>query len=161
MQQPITLDSPAPLALGVVPLPAHDVAPVVVRTMLGIVIFPHGAQKAFGWFGGPGLSGIIDYFAQSLNLPLAIALGTVALELLGPVALVAGFATRAAAAGIGAIMLGAIAFVHAPHGFFMNWFGVQGGEGYEYHLLVLAMAASLVITGGGRWSLDGLLRKAR
>jgi putative oxidoreductase len=51
-------------------------------------------------------------------------------------------------------MLGAITMVHLPHGFFMNWGGQQQGEGYEYHLLVIGIAAALLITGGGRWSVD-------
>ncbi len=65
-----------------------------------------------------------------------------------------GAGTRLAAAGIGAVMLGAIATVHAEHGFFMNWFGNQKGEGFEYHLLALAMAFALIVRGGGKASID-------
>jgi putative oxidoreductase len=137
-------------------------APAVARIALGAVMLPHGAQKAFGWFGGGGLSATLGWFSQAMHVPAPLALLVVAAELIGAIALIAGLFTRFAAAGIGLVMLGAIAMVHAQHGFFMNWFGTQAGEGFEYHLLALGMAAALAIAGGGRGSLDRLIgAKAR
>ena len=78
-------------------------------------------------------------------------------ESLGAIGLVLGAGTRLAALGIAAVMLGAIATTHAHFGFFMNWFGAQPGEGFEYHLLVLALALPLVVRGGGLRSVDGAL----
>ena len=134
-------------------------APVVLRLALAVVIFPHGAQKALGWWGGYGLEGTLGYFTQTLGVPAPLALLVIATEFLGPIALVLGLATRFTAAGLGATMVGAIAMVHAPFGFFMNWSGAQGGEGFEFHLLVLGIAAALVVAGGGRWSLDRLVSR--
>src|SRR6185295_11405485 len=123
-----------------------------LRVVLGGVMFPHGAQKALGWFGGGGVSGTIGFFRDVLHLPAAVTVFAIVAEFAGSIALLLGAGTRLAAAAIGAVMIGAIATVHFPNGFFMNWFGIQAGEGYEFHLLVLAMVAALVLGGGGRWS---------
>ncbi len=136
-------------------------APAVLRTTLAVVMFPHGAQKALGWFGGYGWSGTMGFLTGQVGLPGPLAAVLILLEFLGPLLLLVGVGTRAVAAGFIAIMLGAIASVHAQHGFFMNWFGAQQGEGYEYHLLVIAMALALVLTGGGRWSVDRRLGEPR
>jgi putative oxidoreductase len=134
-----------------------DWAPAVLRVGLGAVMLPHGAQKAFGWFGGAGLSGTLGWFDSALSVPAPLTLLVIAAELFGALALIVGLATRLAAAGIGLVMLGAAALVHARHGFFMNWFANQAGEGFEYHLLALAISAALVIAGGGKGSLDRTL----
>lgn len=129
-------------------------SPLALRATLALVMFPHGAQKALGWWGGYGLEGTLGFFTQQIGLPYALALGVIALEFLGPVFLMLGLGTRAVAAGFVGIMLGAIATTHAQHGFFMNWFGQQKGEGFEYHLLVIGMALALLVAGGGKASLD-------
>jgi len=126
----------------------------ILRGTLGLVIFPHGAQKLLGWFGGFGFNGTMGFFTQQMGLPWIIAFLIIIGESFGSLALLAGFLTRFTAASLAVIMLGAITMVHLPHGFFMNWFGQQQGEGYEYHLLVIGIAAALLITGGGRWSVD-------
>lgn len=131
-----------------------SLAPTVLRLTLAVVMFPHGAQKALGWFGGYGWSGTMGFLTDTAGLPTPLAALVILLEFLGPLALLAGFATRGVALGFVAIMLGAIAKVHLAHGFFMNWGGSQQGEGYEYHLLVIGLAGALLLTGGGRWSLD-------
>jgi putative oxidoreductase len=136
----------------------EETAPLVLRVMLGLVFFPHGAQKVLGWFGGHGLSGTLDFFTQTMGVPLILALLVIAAEFLGALGLIVGLLTRVAAFGIGCVMLGAIAMVHWQHGFFMNWGGTQAGEGFEYHLLALAISVALMISGGGRFSLDGLLK---
>lgn len=129
----------------------------ILRWTLAIVIFPHGAQKVLGWFGGYGFSGTLDFFTETMGLPALVAVLVFAAEFLGPIGLAAGLFSRAAAAGIGAVMVGAIGTVHATHGFFMNWSGAQQGEGFEYHLLVIGLALAIVLKGGGRLSLDSRL----
>lgn len=134
-------------------------APAIARVVLGLVIFPHSAQKWFGWFGGQGLSGTISAFSGMMPAPLAIV--AIVTELVSCVALVLGLFTRLAALGIIAVMAGAIYFVHWPNGFFMNWAGQQAGEGFEYHLLAIALALVGVLAGGGVASIDRALMKRR
>lgn len=129
-------------------------APLVLRLTLGVVIFPHGAQKLLGWFGGYGFEGTMGYFTQQIGLPYLLGLLVILIEFFGSLALVVGALTRLAALGIGAVMIGAIATVHAGNGFFMNWSGQQAGEGFEYHLLVLGIVLALLVAGAGRWSVD-------
>lgn len=136
------------------------VAGLILRLALAAVIFPHGAQKLLGWFGGYGFKGTMKYFTDS-GIPAVLALLAIATEFLGPLGLIVGLLTRVAAFGIACVMLVAIITVHWPHGFFMNWFGNQKGEGFEYHLLALGIAITLIIVGGGLWSLDGALAGAR
>jgi putative oxidoreductase len=134
-----------------------DVAPAIARVALGLVMFPHGAQKALGWFGGPGLGATYGAFTTKMGIPGPLAALAIATELLGALALVFGLGSRLAALGMIGLMLTAIGMVHLPNGFFMNWTGAQHGEGFEFHLLVLALAAIVVVKGGGRASLDRLL----
>lgn len=129
-------------------------AGLILRVTLGFVMFPHGAQKLLGWFGGFGFDGTMGFFTQKMGLPWLIALLIIIGESFGSLALLAGLLTRFAAASLAVIMFGAITLVHLPHGFFMNWFGQQKGEGFEYHLLVIGIAAALLVTGGGKWSID-------
>jgi putative oxidoreductase len=128
-------------------------APLVLRVILAVVFFPHGAQKVLGWFGGHGLSGTISSFGKMGIPPLLAALDIIA-EFLGPIALFIGFFTRLAALGIFVVMTVAILTVHIHNGFFMNWTGAQKGEGFEYHLLAIAISLALAIMGGGRCSVD-------
>jgi putative oxidoreductase len=128
------------------------------RILLGVVIFPHGAQKVLGWFGGYGFSGTMKFFTDTMHLPSPIAFLVIIAESIGAIGLVLGAGTRIAAFGIAAVMLGAIFTTHVNVGFFMNWFGAQNGEGFEFHLLALALALPLMIRGGGLLSVDaGLL----
>jgi putative oxidoreductase len=127
---------------------------LILRLALGIVMLPHGAQKLLGWFGGYGFSGTLGFFTDTMHLPWIIAFLIIIGEFFGSLGLLAGFLTRFSAASIGVIMLGAITMVHLPNGFFMNWFGKQAGEGYEYHLLVLGISVALTVIGAGRWSVD-------
>ena len=150
--------SPRPLARRLLATDAGWGASAA-RLALAVVMFPHGAQKALGWFGGHGWSGTMGFLTQQIGLPAVLAAGVIVLELLAPLLLLVGLATRAAALGIAAVMVGAVATVHLQHGFFMNWSGTQAGEGFEYHLLALGLAAALVLGGGGRTSLDRLLSR--
>jgi len=137
----------------------RETAPLVLRVLLGLVFFPHGAQKVLGWFGGYGLSGTLDFFTGTMGVPLVLALLVIFAEFLGSLGLIVGFLTRIAAFGITCVMLGATVLVHWQNGFFMNWTGKQGGEGFEYHLLAIAIAVSLMISGGGRFSIDALFSR--
>ena len=132
-------------------------AGAAARLALGIAIFPHGAQKMLGWFGGGGIGGTIGYFESTFGIPAAITLLVIAGEFFGSLALIAGALSRVAAAWIGGIMIGAVALVHAQFGFFMNWGGNQAGEGFEYHILALGLVAVILFAGGGRLSVDRLL----
>jgi putative oxidoreductase len=133
-----------------------DATGTVLRLALAVTLFPHGAQKALGWFGGYGFSNTVGYFVGG-GMPAALAVLIIAAEFLGPIALVAGFFTRWSAFGIGLVMVGAAGMVHAQNGFFMNWMGSQKGEGIEYFIPVIAIAIVLMIKGGGRWALDRAL----
>jgi putative oxidoreductase len=136
-----------------------SLGPTILRVSLGTVMFAHGAQKALGWFGGYGYGATMDYLTGPGGLPWLIAFLVIAIELVGSLALIAGAGGRAAALGVGAVMLGAILTVHAKVGFFMNWGGAQPGEGYEYHLLAIALAAGVVIAGSGAYSVDRWLTR--
>ena len=131
----------------------------VPRVILGCVMLPHGAQKLFGWFGGFGFTNTMTYFTQTTGLPWIIAFLIVMGESLGSLGLILGFFTRLSALGLICIMVGAIITVHIPNGFFMNWFGKQAGEGFEYHLLVIGMSIPLLVSGGGKYSVDMLIHK--
>jgi putative oxidoreductase len=135
----------------------HDVAPLIARVAAGVVMFPHGAQKVLGWFGGPGFAGVIGMFQQTLHIPTAIAVLDPIAEFFGALALIIGLLSRVAAFGILCVMLVAVAFVHYPNGFLMNWTGQQHGEGYEFHVLMMALCLIVIIKGGGAWSVDRAL----
>ncbi|MGI8965874.1 MAG: DoxX family protein, partial [Limisphaerales bacterium] len=124
-----------------------EIAPLILRFFLAVGFFPHGAQKVLGWFGGGGFSSTMSHFAQQ-HIPAPLAFLAILAEFGGPIALVFGLLTRVAAFGIGAVMVVAISLVHFKNGFFMNWSGKQSGEGFEYHLLALAICLVLMIQGG-------------
>jgi putative oxidoreductase len=131
----------------------------VQRAALGLVMFPHGAQKLLGWFGGYGFDGTMKFFTDTMHVPTPLALLVILGESVGALLLIAGLGTRIAAFGISAIMLGAVLTTHANVGFFMNWYGSQPGEGFEYHILALALSIPILIAGGGRYALDTWLRE--
>ncbi len=136
-----------------------DRVATALRLALGIVILPHGLQKTLGWFGGGGIGGTVGFFDQALGVPAFLALLVIAAESLGALALIVGFLSRAAAAGIALVMLGAVYMVHWPVGFFMNWSGAQAGEGFEFHILAVAIALAVIVRGSGALSVDRLLSK--
>lgn len=135
-------------------------APFVARLSLGLVMLPHALQKTAGWFGGAGFDAAYSAFTKmGISGPLAVL--AIAAELLGSIALILGALTRLGALAILSVMLGAIGIVHLPHGFFMNWSGTQAGEGFEYHLLAIALAFVGLLEGGGLVSVDRMLMKGR
>jgi putative oxidoreductase len=127
----------------------------ILRIILAVVMFPHGAQKVLGWFGGHGFSRTMKYFTDS-EIPKGFGVLAIAAEFFGSLGLAVGLLTRIAAFGIAYVMLVAIVTVW-PNGFFMNWYGNQKGEGFEYHLLASGIAITLIIVGAGAWSLDSAL----
>jgi putative oxidoreductase len=137
---------------------SDDVSLTTLRVVLGVVFFAHGAQKMLGWFGGYGFQGTMGFFTH-MGFPSAVAFLIICTEFFGGLGLIVGLLTRIAALGIGGEMIGAIFMVHLPNGFFMNWFGNQKGEGFEYHLLVIAMAGALLMKGAGAFSVDRALSK--
>lgn len=132
---------------------------LILRLTLGIVIFPHGAQKLLGWWGGGGWSGTLQFFEQTWGIPAVLTALVIIAEFFGALGLIFGVLTRLCAAGIGLVMLGAVFLQHWEVGFFMNWSGQQAGEGFEYHLLALGIVLTLLIVGGGRASVDRAMTK--
>ncbi len=128
-----------------------------LRTVLAVVFLAHGSQKVLGWFGGYGFHNTMGYFTQMMHIPEAFAFLAIAAEFLGGLGLIAGLLGRVAALGIAVEMAVAVALVHAQYGFFMNWTGAQKGEGFEYHVLAIALALAIVIRGAGAYSLDRVL----
>ncbi len=137
-----------------------DITTAILRLVLGVVFFAHGAQKMLGWFGGFGFSGTMGYFTGTMHIPAVFAFLAICAEFFGGLGLILGFLTRIAAFGIAVNMLVAIATVHRAFGFFMNWNGTQKGEGFEFHLLVLAITAFLMIRGAGAFSMDHAIAAA-
>lgn len=135
----------------------NDWTLTILRLALGVVFFAHGAQKALGWFGGYGFSGTMGFFTNVMHIPAVFAFLAICAEFLGSIGLILGALGRLAAFGIACNMLVAVLLVHQQFGLFMNWTGQQKGEGFEYHLLVLAMAAVLMIRGSGAASVDRAL----
>src|SRR5208337_3274039 len=126
----------------------------MLRVVLGIVFFAHGAQKMLGWFGGYGFSGTMGFFTKMMGIPAPLAFLAITAEFFGGLGLIFGLLSRIAASGIGVNMLVAIAMLHRHFGFFANWSGTQKGEGYEYHLLAIAIAVAIIVRGAGALSLD-------
>src|ERR1022692_1764798 len=131
----------------------------ILRLALGAVFFAHGAQKMLGWWGGRGFSATMNGFEHT-GIPAVFAFLAIAAEFFGGLGLILGLLGRVAAFGIACVMVVAIVKVHAVNGFFMNWAGRQKGEGFEYHVLVLAMTAAIMIMGSGAWSVDRLLGRS-
>jgi putative oxidoreductase len=136
----------------------NDVTLTTLRVVLGVVFFAHGAQKMLGWFGGFGFHATMGFFTH-MGMPAPVAFLIICTEFFGGLGLLVGLLTRIASLGIAGLMIGAIFMVHLPNGFFMNWMGTQKGEGFEYHLLAIAIAATLLLRGAGAFSVDRALTK--
>ncbi|HTA43348.1 MAG TPA: DoxX family protein [Bryobacteraceae bacterium] len=135
----------------------RDWIETLIRIILGVVFFAHGAQKLLGWFGGAGLKNTMLTMHQFLRLPIPLAFLAIATEFFGGVGLIVGLLSRLAALGIAATMVAAILMVHGRYGLFLNWFGDRKGHGFEYHLLAIALAAVIIARGAGALSLDRFL----
>jgi putative oxidoreductase len=126
---------------------------VLLRVVLGLIFFAHGAQKVFGWFGGPGYEPIMQWFT-SQHIPAPLAWLAIAAELVGGLTLAVGLLARLSALGIVVNMTVATLTVGLPNGLFMNWFGQQKSEGIEFYLLAIVIGLTLVQQGAGPWSID-------
>lgn len=138
---------------------SNDTTLAICRLVLGLVFFMHGAQLALGWFGGYGFAATLHFFTTQLGIPAVFAALAVLAQFLGGLGLIVGLLSRIAAFGIAAVMLYAVIKIHLAMGFFMNWSGTQKGEGYEYHLLTLALCLLIMVKGAGALSIDGVLSK--
>ena len=131
----------------------------IARWTLGLVIFPHSAQKLLGLFGGYGYSATMESFTTQMGLPSIVAFSIIMIEFFGSISLILGLFSRFWALSLAGMFTGIIYTTQLEHGFFMNWFGNQAGEGYEYSLLVIGLAISVVVNGSGKWSIDSLISK--
>lgn len=132
---------------------------LVSRLALGIVILPHGMQKALGSFGGYGFEATLGAFT-GMGMPMLLGVLVILAEFVGAIGVLLGAGTRFMAFSIfltlgGAMFLGG----HVNNGFFMNWFGAQAGEGMEYFILVIGLSIALMIGGSGKFSVDNLISK--
>ena len=136
----------------------NDAGLALIRIALGVVMFPHGAQKMLGWFGGYGWTGTMGFFTTQMGFPVVFAALAILAEFLGSLGLITGLLGRVAAFGILCNMVVAVTLVHSKVGFFMNWNLTAGrGEGYEFHILVIAMALLIIWKGSGAYSADRLI----
>jgi putative oxidoreductase len=133
---------------------SDDHALALVRLIFGVVFFAHGVQKALGWFGGSGFDATLSAFTHRMGIPPFFAVLAILAEFLGGIGLILGLLSRLAAFGVACNMVVAIAMVHGVNGLFMNWSGRQLGEGFEYHLLAIAISMLVMARGAGAWSVD-------
>jgi putative oxidoreductase len=126
----------------------------LLRFALGVIFCAHGFQKVLGWFGGPGFSGTMAFFTQTMGMPTLFAVLAIMAEFLGGIGLILGLLGRVAGFAIAVEMLVAVFLVHLPNGFFMNWYGNQKGEGFEFHLMAIVIALTIAVRGAGAVSLD-------
>jgi putative oxidoreductase len=140
---------------------ALDGVLLALRFALALVVFPHGAQKLFGWFGGYGFAGTLGFFTGTMHLPAFLGVLAILAEAIGPILVFIGVFTRLGALAIAVNMIVAVATVHLANGFFMNWTGQQKGEGIEYFIYAIVVALTLVIAGPGRYSVDARLAVPR
>jgi putative oxidoreductase len=130
-----------------------DMHLLILRVVLGLIFFAHGAQKVFGWFGGPGYGPIMQWFT-SQHIPMLLAWLAITAEFVGGLTLTFGFLARLSAFGIVVNMVVATLTIGLPNGLFMNWFGNQKSEGIEFYLLAIVIGMTIVLQGAGPWSID-------
>ena len=135
----------------------NDYTGLFLRLTIGLVLFPHGAQKLLGWFGGYGFTGTMHFFTDTKGLPWLVGFLVIIIEFVGSLLLLLGVGSRILAAAVAVLSVGIIFTSHVQNGFFMNWFGNQQGEGYEYFLLLIGLSIALLINGSGKLSVDELL----
>lgn len=150
----MTTNTPSTLAgIGeTITLHTGELASAAVRVATGLFLVPHGAQKLFGWFGGYGLDATGQFFQTQLGFTNGwlAALGAGSVEVFAGLALALGLATRLSALAI-TVMLAVATTVHLANGFFWT------NGGWEYPVLWAIVAASFVLRGGGKYSLDRIV----
>jgi putative oxidoreductase len=131
----------------------------IARLALGLVLLPHGMQKALGFFGGYGFAGTVGGL-ESMGMPVILAILVILAEFAGSIGVILGLGTRFMAFSIFLTMSGAMILGgHIHNGFFMNWFGAQAGEGMEFFILMIGLALAVTIGGGGKCAVDNLISK--
>lgn len=144
------------------PVGNTSAVPLLMRLILGVTFFAHGAQKVMGWYGGSGLQETISQFEQGLGIPAPLGYLAAFTEFLGGIALILGFATRLFSVGLFIEMIVAAWMVHVPQGFFLNFQAPPGhGAGFEFNLALFGLSLALTLTGPGHYSLDYKLFVAR
>jgi putative oxidoreductase len=127
---------------------AVDLSLLIVRVVAGVIFAAHGAQKMWGWFGGPGLAATVKPPPDGMGtLGYLVSIG----EFFGGIGLIVGFLTRFSAASLIIIMIGAIAQVHGKNGFFLS------NGGFEYNLALIGLLAPVLLVGPGRFAIGRLL----
>jgi putative oxidoreductase len=139
---------------------SNDPTLTLLRLVAGVVFFAHGAQKMLGWFGGYGFHGTMGFFTQEMHIPAVLAFLAICAEFFGGLGLIVGLLSRIAAFGILCNMVTAVLLIHHKYGLFMNWSGDQKGEGFEYHLLAIAVMLAIIIKGAGAYSVDYMLSRS-
>ena len=140
----------------------NSYAALFLRLGLGVIFFAHGAQKVLGWFGGYGLAGSLGYFENYLGISAPLFYLTAFTEFLGGIAIIFGLFSRVFAVGYFIEMLVVLFKIHLPMGFFMNWGAIAGhGEGYEFHIALIAMSLAAALVGPGTYSLDYVIASRR
>lgn len=134
---------------------------LLLRLTAGLIMFPHGAQHLLGWFGGYGYDGTMGWLQSTHGLPWIVSFAIIILEFFGSILLVAGIGTRILGVGMIGLMIGIVATSHWSNGFFMDWVDTFKGEGFEYHLLFIGILSALVLTGGGKYSIDSMVASKR
>ena len=137
----------------------NDWTGLVTRLSIGLILFPHGAQQMLGKFGGYGFSGTMGFLRDTLHLPWLIAFLVITIQFFGSLSLVTGFASRLWSIAIAVVFIGTIFTAHIGNGFFMNWYGTQKGEGFEYALLIIGLSIATLINGSGKYSIDKIIFK--
>ncbi len=138
----------------------NNLAALFTRVAIAIAVFPHGAQKLLGWYGGGGFEKTMYFMTQIKNLPWILGFLVIIIEFFGAILLAAGLHTRLMALFLTLNFIGIILVDTWGNGFFMNWAGVEGkGEGYEYFILLFGLLISSFIMGGGKASLDAMMQK--
>lgn len=125
---------------------------LILRLVIGLIVAAHGAQKLFGWWGGPGMANWTAAMTRMRIKPAApwAWISTLS-EVLGGLGLAAGLLVPLPNLAIAGSMLVAIALVHWPKGFWTS----KGG--YEFNLSILAAVTAIAFTGAGAESLDAAL----
>lgn len=134
-----------------------DPTVALMRIVLAVLFFPHGAQKALGWYGGAGFHGTMHMLTAGMGFPAFFAVCAILAEFAGSILMFLGFLARIAAFGQVVVMLVAIFKVHLHNGLL----GTAHGAGYSFPLALLALAFLILIKGAGAFSIDRVLAKGR
>ncbi len=137
----------------------NDWTGFILRLIIGLVMLPHGAQKLLGWFGGYGFSGTMQFFTETRGLPWIVGFAVIMIEFFGSILLLLGFGSRILAIFFIILAAGIALSSHIQNGFFINWYGNQAGEGFEFFILLAGLNIALLLNGSGKLSIDRGLYK--